>query len=170
MRTSIVIVTVVAAGCGGQPSVESRGSGNGRTPTPATTDEGGEPPTVATPSTEPARVAHPPIDCAGQEQITASEVEIVNGSGPGVRASGQCVVTLTSSVVRGSDYGVEATGDARVVLTDCRVTGAEAAVVVNGDANVRIPGTELVGELRLQGRAGAADPSATVSAMGPASP
>ena len=158
-----VVLALAVAGCAGYASVERSENSRGTTTTTRTADEGGgEPSTVVvaepvepvgaptTPTGTPGLTSHPPITCAGQEQITATDVEIVNSNGPGVRASGQCVVTLTGASVTGSDYGVEATGNARVTITNGRVTGAEAAVVANGNADVQLPGTEVTGEVRVQ--------------------
>lgn len=146
------------------------GSGGGDDTVQAEPVEGDDTTTtvVAEPVEEPEPEAGPavqePIVCAGQEQITLDGVTITNDDGPGIRASGNCQVTLTGSEVSGSTYGVDASGNAQVTIEGGRVSGGEAAVVSVGNAQVNLPQTEVVGEVRVQGN-GQAD-GAPASAMG----
>ncbi len=120
---------------------------------------------VAEPVDDPAEpaatgpTAQDPIECAGQEQITLDGVTITNDDGAGIRASGNCQVTLTNSEVSGSTYGVDASGNAQVTIQAGRVSGGEAAVVSVGNAQVNLPETEVQGEVRVQGN-GQADGAA----------
>jgi len=172
MNERIQLLALLAlGGCVATAGVRGTDDGSGDTVQASPADEGSEGNTTTTVVAEPvddpepaAAAATDPIDCAGQEEIVADAVTIVNEGGPAILARGNCKVTLTNSTVTGSDFGVDASGNAQVTLQDSRVEGGEAAVVSSGNANVALPGTEVVGEVRVQGN-GEAD-GAAVSAMG----
>jgi hypothetical protein len=92
------------------------------------------------------------IDCSGTQVITLSGTSVTVTTGPAIRASGNCTVTLTGVDVRGP-IGIEASGDARVVMTGGTLNADTAAVTTSGSASVQLVGTHLTGASKATGNA-----------------
>lgn len=94
--------------------------------------------------------SHPPIVCAGSEDIVLDGVSIEGEVA--VHASGSCNVVLTNCTLRASHTAIVAAGSADVQLRGCNVA-APVAVDAAGSADVAIAGSNVQGEVRAAGSA-----------------
>lgn len=70
-----------------------------------------------------------------------------NVPGTGVRASGNCVLTLTGVSIT-SPVGIDASGNAKVTMTGGAITSTTNAVVAGGNATVTVSGAAVSGKAK----------------------
>jgi hypothetical protein len=107
-----------------------------------------------------------PLVCAGNDEITASDIKATFTSGSAINASGNCKVTCKSCVIR-APQGIQASGNAQVVLVGGSVEG-ETSISASANAKVDVRGdAKVVGSVAKSGNAtitGVASPPAASSA------
>jgi hypothetical protein len=91
--------------------------------------------------------------CAGNQEISVSNVKGSFASGSAISASGNCHVTCTHCELSAPTI-VDATGNARVTLTSGSALGSTLLVTATGNAVVNVAeGTQVSGEVKQFGNA-----------------
>jgi hypothetical protein len=113
-----------------------------------------------------------PLECSGNEDISAEHVKATFTSGSAIRASGNCKVTCKDCSIK-APTGITAGGNAQITLVGGSVEG-ETSINASANAKVDVRGdAKVTGPIAQSGNAtvtGVAAPTASASAAPMATP
>jgi hypothetical protein len=92
------------------------------------------------------------FECKGNDEVSLTGVKATVTSGPAIRASANCKLSLTGVNIT-APIGIEASASAKVDMTGGSITASTSSVVASNAAEVSLVGTKVTGKVQKSGAA-----------------